>query len=121
MIRVVVLAIGALTMVTGAVQLLLPALVLRAVGGETTAGATHFFGIVGLFMVLFGGLLWQGARPTPPSSLALGWAALQKLGASTAVAVGVTRHVFSALALVVASFDFASFLLIAWYWRKAAR
>lgn len=106
---------------TGAVQLVAPAVVLHAVGGETTAGATHFFGIVGMFMILFGGLLWQGARPVPASSLALGWAALQKLGASAAVAVGVTRHVFSPLALVVASVDFASFIVIAWYWRRAAR
>lgn len=108
-------------MVTGAVQLVAPAVMLHAVGGETSAGATHFFAIVGMFMILFGGLLWQGARPVPASSIALGWAALQKFGASAAVAVGVTRHVFSPLALIVASFDFASFVVIAWYWRKAAR
>ena len=53
----IVLAIGALTALTGAVQLVAPALILRAVGGETTAGASHFFAIVGMFMILFGGLL----------------------------------------------------------------
>lgn len=117
----IVLAIGALTALTGAVQLVAPTLILRAVGGETTAGASHFFAIVGMFMILFGGLLWQGARPTPPLTIAIGWAALQKLGASAAVAVGVARHVFLPIALVIASFDFASFIVIAWYWRRTGR
>lgn len=99
--------------------MLAPAFILGLVGGETTAGAAHFFAIVGMFMVLFGGLLWQGAVTSTSSSV--GWAALQKLGASLAVALGVSRHVFGALALLIAAFDGASFIAIALYWRRLRR
>ena len=99
-------------------QMTMPKLVLRIVGGDTQPAAAHFFGIVGMFMILFGGLLWQALRAAPPLPVPLFWAALQKLGASGAVALGVERGLFGKIALLVASFDLASGVLALWYWTR---
>lgn len=117
-LRFLVAAIAAVTVVSGAAQLVWPGLVLAMVGGEATPGARHFFGIVGMFMVLFGGMLWQAVRSARPQPLPVFWAGLQKFGAAAAVALGVARAVFGPLALLVAGFDLLSGVLIAVYWRR---
>jgi hypothetical protein len=110
------LAIAAITVASGAAQLVMPAFVLRVVGAEVTPTASHFFAIVGMFMVLFGGALWQAVRSPEPQPVALFWAGLQKFGAAAAVGLGVMHDIFSPLALGVASFDLVSGVLIIWYW-----
>jgi hypothetical protein len=103
--------IGATTVVSGGVQMLAPQVVLEAVGGDASPAALHFFAIVGMFMVLFGALLWfalehgQGRYP-------LVLAGLQKFGASAAVALGISKGFFGAVAALVAGFDFLSAVLI---------
>ena len=121
LVRLALLAIALLTVVSGAVQLLAPRVVLRIVGGDTAPAAAHFFGIVGMFMVLFGGLLWQALRSPTPMPVPVFWAALQKLGASAAVALGVSRGLFGAIALLVASFDLFSGVLALIYWSRIRR
>lgn len=108
--------IAALTVLCGALQLLKPQWVLTVVGGEITPTGNHFFGIIGLFMILFGGLLWQALFADSPQRLALFWCAMQKLGATAAVVLGYSKALFSWLALGVAGFDFLSCLLILAYW-----
>jgi hypothetical protein len=114
----IVSLIGLITIVSGAVQMVAPALVLRAVGGEPSPSTDQFFGTVGMFMVLFGGLTVHGVRAQ--STPALLWAGLQKVGAVAAVAVGVTRALLSPVALGVASFDLLSAVLILACWRIVA-
>jgi hypothetical protein len=104
--------IGATTVVSGGVQLLAPQVVLQAVGGgDATPAALHFFAIVGMFMVLFGALLWfsveHGQRRYP-----LVLAGLQKFGASATVTIGMAKGVFGAMGALVAGFDFLSGVLI---------
>jgi hypothetical protein len=118
LVRRALLAIAAITVASGAGQVVAPRLVLRVVGGDTASdSAAHFFGIVGMFMVLFGGLLWQSLRE-PPAPVGVFWAGLQKLGAAGAVGLGVARGLFSSLALGVAGFDLLSGVLALWYWRR---
>ncbi|HEX9484521.1 MAG TPA: hypothetical protein VF929_08060 [Gemmatimonadaceae bacterium] len=117
-IRLALLAIAVITIVSGATQLVAPALVLRVVGGEATTATTHSFAIIGMFMVLFGGLLWQSLRAPTVLAVPLFWAALQKIGAALAVGLGVRRGIFSTLALAVASFDLLSGALALWYWNR---
>lgn len=117
-IRRALIAISALTVVSGAVQTLAPARLLRALRARDDATARHFFGTVGMFMVVVGGgllnaLLRPGRQPT-----IVFWAALQKLGAAVAVGLGVKRRIFSPLALGVAFFDLLSGLLAAEHWRR---
>jgi hypothetical protein len=116
--KLALIAIAAITAVSGALQLVAPGLVLRTVGGEVTPATSHFFAIIGMFMVLFGGLLWQSLRARPVLVVPLFWAALQKLGASAAVGIGVAHGLFAPVALLVAAFDLASGILALWYWNQ---
>jgi hypothetical protein len=118
LLRWVVAAIAAITVVSGLVQMLAPRLILGMVGGEATPTSAHFFGIVGMFMLLFGGALLHEIVSTPPQPTVALWAALQKCGAVAAVGLGVSRQIFSPLALMVAGFDMISALLIFWYWTR---
>ncbi|NWJ41281.1 MAG: patatin [Geothrix sp.] len=117
-LRLVLLIIAVLTLISGVTQMLLPAVVLHLVGGPDNPGARHFFGIVGMFMVLFGGLAFQSLRaPEPQQTLPLRWAALQKLGASIAVGLGFLHGLFGPLAMLVAGFDLLSAVLFFAYLR----
>lgn len=104
--------IAALTVVSGLLQMVRPQWVLAVVGGESTPTGNHFFAIVGMFMVLFGGLMWQALAAEHPRRMPLLWCGLQKLGATFAVWIGFSRELFNWLALAVASFDFVSCALI---------
>ncbi len=114
----VVAAIAALTIVSGATQLVAPGFVLDIIDGESNEGSRHFFAIVGMFMVVVGGLLLHALlQPPVPAYVAL-WCALQKFGAAGAVGLGVASDIFGSLALGVAAFDFLSGALIALLWRR---
>lgn len=114
------LFIGVATILSGAVQMIAPRFVMGIVGAETTPTASYCFGIVGMFMVLFGGVLTHGLRATPPHSSLIFWAALQKFGAAIAVSLGVRLGIFASLALAVAVFDLFSGLLAIWFWKRLA-
>ncbi len=118
-LRLVLMAIAVLTMVSGLVQLIRPSFVLGIIGASTAPAAAHSFGIVGMFMVLFGGLMWEGLAPRGPQPIPLRWAGLQKLGAAGAVTLGFLRGFFGPLALGVAAFDLLSGILIFVYLMRA--
>jgi hypothetical protein len=112
----VLVLIAVVTVVTGFVQYFWPGLVLRLVSSEITATTKHFFGIVGMFMVLFGGLLFHALFSSSRQHIAMLWAGLQKFGAAAAVTLGVMNAVFASVALLVAAFDLVSGVLIVTYW-----
>jgi len=117
-IGTIVAVIAVLTILSGAVQTVWPGFVLRLVGAESDATSRHFFGIVGMFMVLFGGLTLHGVRVS--SLPALIWSGLQKAGAVAAVLLGIRHGIFSLTALPVAGFDLVSAVFLAAYsWRVA--
>lgn len=120
-LRGALLAIGVLTVLSGLIQAVRPGFILGLIGGETSAGNLHSFAIVGMFMVLFGGLLSHALLSSAPPSVPLLWAGLQKLGASGAVALGVGKGLFGSLAIVVAAFDLLSALLVFVYWSSSRR
>ncbi|PWU12195.1 MAG: patatin [Terriglobia bacterium] len=106
------LAIGIATAFSGAVQLVHPSFVLGIVSAEATPASQHFFGIVGMFMLLFGGLLTHALLDGRDPGMVLLWTGLQKLGAAAAVGLGVMHHIFSGTALLIAGFDLLSGILI---------
>lgn len=116
MLRKALLLISALTVVSGLVQVIAPGFVLGLIGAEITLASSHSFGIVGMFMMLFGGLLLQALFAQTPQPIAVFWCGLQKFGAAGAVTLGALRDVFSWLALGVAGFDLLSGVLILIYW-----
>ncbi len=112
----IVLAIAVLTVVSGLVQMFAPGFVLQVVSAQITPTSTHFFAIVGMFMFLFGGALWQALCSDGPETVVFIWSGLQKIGAAGAVGLGVHNAIFSKLSLLVASFDLLSGVLIFAYW-----
>lgn len=119
---VLVLLIAGVTVLSGFVQLVCPGFVLSFVQGEATPTSAHFFRIIGMFMVLFGGLLLQSYRLEPSSSrIPLFWCMLQKLGAAGAVGWAVAAHLLSPLSLAIAAFDFVSAVLIHLYGRAGTQ
>jgi hypothetical protein len=121
LIRRALIAVSALTVVSGAVQALAPARLLRALMAQDDAAARHFFATIGMFMVVVGGGLLNALLRPGRQPIIVFWAALQKLGAAVAVGLGVKRRIFSPLALGVAFFDLLSGLLAAEYWRRIRR
>jgi len=116
-----VVAIAVSTVLSGLLQMARPGSALRIIGAERTATSRHVFGIVGMFMALFGGATLHAVlinRRGRQSVLI--WAALQKYGASLAVAIGVGKGIFSRLALLVAAFDLMSGLIMGVYRRRVA-
>jgi hypothetical protein len=119
-LRRVLLLIAVLTVISGLVQAVAPGRLLSLLSAESTAASRHFFGIVGMFMVLFGGLLWHALTSGSAQPIPVLWAALQKFGASAAVGLGVMHGVFSPVALGVAGFDLLSGILALMYWWMVA-
>lgn len=115
------LLIAASTFLTGGVQAIAPAFILRLLSAETTTTSQHFFAIVGMFMVLFGGATLHALLSFKHHPVVILWSSFQKFGASVAVALGVQRGVFASLALVVAVIDFGSGVLALWYWSRIRR
>jgi hypothetical protein len=107
--------IAAATVVSGAVQLIAPGFVLGFLDAESSPASRHFFGIVGMFMVLFGGMLLHALLDAGDHRIVVLWSGLQKIGASGAVALGVWNGIFSTLALGVAGFDLFSGAVIFLY------
>lgn len=118
LLKKIIQAIAVITIVSGGAQVVAPEFVLNIVGGEINDTSKHFFAIVGMFMVLFGGLTLHAFAVPQAQSVAFVWAGLQKLGAAVAVSLGVINAIFSPLALLVAGFDFLSAVLFYLYWKR---
>jgi hypothetical protein len=116
LLRRLVLAVAALTAVSGAFQMLLAEVVLRFLGASTAPAARHFFSLVGMFMLIVGLALWRAVREGA-SGVVLVMAA-QKAGAVAGVVIGVASGIFGATSLAVAGFDALSCALILWYWAR---
>lgn len=113
MIALILKAIAIATLATGALQIAVPSAILGLIGAQPTPPlAAYFFGIIGMFMMLFGGLLLHALRGPGVERLPVFWAGLQKLGASLAVAMAVAKGLLIPLALAVAAFDLASGVLV---------
>ena len=104
--------ISVLTIVSGLVQMFAPGFVLGTLTGDVTAASKHFFGIVGMFMALFGGMTVHALLSTVEQRIVFYWAGAQKLGACIAVTMGVLNGIFSPLALLVAGFDLSTAVVI---------
>jgi hypothetical protein len=102
-------------------QLIAPSFVLNSVGVEITPTTKQLFATIGMFMIMFGGLIVQALYSVQQNGAAILWGALQKIGASLAVFIGIFHHLFSPVAALVASFDFVSFILLIIYYRNISK
>lgn len=120
-LRRVLLAIGVITVVSGAVQAAVPDRLLRLLAARDDDAARTMFATIGMFMVVAGGTLVQGLLSSTRQPVIVLWAAVQKFGAAVAVTTGVRRRVYSPLALLVAGFDLLTSVLAALHWARIRR
>jgi hypothetical protein len=117
-LRWTLLAIAFGTFVSGILLAVAQRFVLDILSGPTATSDRLFFGIIGMFMAIVGGMLTQTLLQPRPSAVIVGWSALQKLGASVAMSLAVALSVFSHYGIALAAFDFCSALLAVGYlWR----
>lgn len=117
-LRWTLFTIAAGTFLSGLLLIVAQAVVLNALTAPTDTSDRLFFGIIGMFMAVVGGVLTQTLLGPSPSVLVVGWSALQKLGASAAMSIAVALDVFSYWGITLAVFDFCSALLgIGYWWR----
>lgn len=117
-LRWTLLAIAFGTFVSGIVLAVAQRFVLDILSAPTATSDRLFFGIIGLFMAIVGGMLTQTLLQRRPSAVIVGWSALQKLGSSVAMSLAVALSVFSDYGIALAAFDFCSALLAVGYlWR----
>ncbi len=117
-LNLIVILISIATVISGLVQLVSPTTVMTLIKAEITATSAHFFGIVGMFMALFGGLMLHAVYSARPQRSAIFWSALQKLGAFAAVGLGIVNGVFAPIAASVALFDLFSGIIFLYYLKK---
>jgi hypothetical protein len=110
--------IAAGTFASGLFLMVAQRFVLDILSAPTATSDRLFFGIIGMFMAVVGGMLTQSLLSPAPSALVVGWSALQKLGASVAMSLAVSLEVFSYYGIALAVFDFCSALLAFAYWRR---
>lgn len=121
LLNLLVVMISILTILSGGLQLFAPRKVLSWIDGAISPTSAHFFGIIGMFMIFFGGLMLHAVYSARPQCPAVFWCALQKLGAFVAVGLGILHHLFSMMALSVAIFDLFSGVLFLYYLRQISR
>lgn len=114
----ILIFIAVITMASGLGQIIAAPVILNFIGAERDRTSSHFFAIIGMFMLLFGGLLFQSLKSREINPVPVFWCGMQKFGAAVAVGLGVYNTVFSRLALGVAVFDLLSGILILMYWKK---
>ncbi|HRI38380.1 MAG TPA: hypothetical protein PLO50_07485 [Nitrospira sp.] len=111
LIRLALIVIAAITIVTGFVQMVVPAAMLNMIAAESSISVQHTFATVGMFMVITGAMFMQSLlRRSTEAAIPL-WIGVQKTLAATLVAWGVSRGVFGSLAYAVAGFDLVSGVL----------
>ncbi len=117
-LRIIILAIAILTFFSGLVQMLSPNFVLNFVGGQIAPANSHSFGIIGMFMLLFGGMVAHTVYEANSSKTIILWAGLQKIGAAIAVGLAINKGLFNGLAGLVAGFDLFSGILFFIFYKK---
>src|ERR1700676_5393660 len=120
-LRLINLMIAIITVISGLLQIIDPSFVLKTIGGEITPTTCQCFATIGMFMVMFGGLIVQALYSVQQNNAAILWGALQKIGASIAVFIAIFHHLLSPIAALVASFDLVSFILLMIYYRNISK
>ncbi len=117
-LRVILLLIAIATFFSGLIQMVAPSFVLSFIGGEIAPANSHSFGIIGMFMLLFGGMVIHTFYEANTSETILLWAGLQKIGAAIAVGLAINKGLFNGIAGLVAGFDLLSGILFFVYLNK---
>ena len=121
MLRLALIAIAAITCLSGATQMLAPDRVLAIVAPATSGAEAHFFRTIGMFMLITGAMFGQSLiQRTDAPAISL-WIGVQKLLAAVLVFWGWIAGYLLWLAVGVALFDLASGVLALIFWKRIGR
>jgi uncharacterized protein YjeT (DUF2065 family) len=118
MLRLVLIAIAAVTVLSGLTQWLAPGFVLSFIATDADALSRQLFATVGMFMVITGAMFFQSLRAGSYEPAIPLWISAQKIFAAALVGYAVYHEVFMRLSLGVAAFDALSGILAFIYWRR---
>lgn len=111
-LQLLVILISLVTLFLGVFQLLNPTAALGMMGkGEILPVTSHYFAMMGFFMILFNGMVLHTVYEIQTSKTIILWAALQKIGVAVLVFIGIVGGNFHFTAIGVALFDLFSGVL----------
>jgi len=120
-LRLTILLISIATLLSGGLQLFEPGIVLNFVGVGIDTSTKQLFATIGMFMFLFGAMMIHALYNEENNRVVIFWSALQKLGASLAVFIGILKGVFISLTAGIAIFDLLSGLLFFYYLKTLSK
>ena len=118
MLRLVLIAIAAITVLSGLTQWVAPGFVLSFIAAGDDVLSRQLFATVGMFMVITGAMFFQALRANSYESAIPLWISAQKIFAAVLVGYAVFNGIFMPLSLGVAGFDALSGVLAFMYWRR---
>lgn len=118
LLRNILTAIAAITVITGLTQLVAPAWALGFIARDASPLGAHFFATVGMFMIITGAMFFQSLRAHSKEGAIPFWIAVQKAAACALVAWAVVRGLLAPISYGVAAFDGATALLTFAFWRR---
>ncbi len=118
MLRIVLIAISAITVLSGLTQWIAPGFVLSFIAADSDVLSRQLFATVGMFMVITGAMFFQALRAGSYEPAIPLWIAAQKIFAAILVGYAVFNGNFLPLSLAVAGFDALSGVLAFLYWRR---
>ena len=119
LLRRILIAIAAITVVTGLTQLIAPGWALGFIASDVSPLGAHFFATVGMFMVITGAMFLQSLLAHSAERAIPLWIGVQKAAACALVAWAVLRGLLAPIAYAVAAFDGATAVLAFAYWRRS--
>lgn len=115
-LQLFVVMISSVTLILGVFQLLNPMAALGMMGrGEILPVTSHYFAMLGFFMILFNGMVLHTVYEIQTSKTIILWAALQKIGVAVLVFIGIVGGHFHFTAIGVALFDLISGVLFLFF------
>jgi hypothetical protein len=113
-----VIMIAIITVVSGAVQLVLPETALTFMNIGISGETVYLFRLVSLLTALFGIALLHTALARSYEPILLLWASLQKLLGAAAVLFAVLSGLLASGASLVAGYDFLAGLYVLWFYNR---
>ena len=113
----IIILISVVTLLTGIIQIIAPALILRLLGAEVSLTTIQIFATIGMFIAIFGGMLLHAIFTSSFHSRTILWSSFQKFGASAAIFIGICNGLFAPIATLAAVFELLSGILFIYYRR----
>ncbi|GIV60544.1 hypothetical protein GQ464_007740 [Rhodocaloribacter litoris] len=117
----VALALAAVTILSGAGQIVAARPVLSMLAVEPTTATVYLFVTVSLLTLLFGGALLHAVLARRPQPVAVLWTGLQKVCGAALGGAALTQGLLAGAAWAAVAFDGVAGLFVLWYWTRVRK